>query len=136
MEPPRLELTPLLDVMFLLLTFFIFAFVLMVRLEVTDIRLPAAGVGTPTERVPALTVGIGQEGELTLAGEPTTLDSLPAEIDRRLTEQPGAQLLIAVDERAPAGEVFKLMDALRAAGRTDLRFLRAPTEASGGTPAP
>ena len=48
---PRLELTPLIDVVFLLLTFFVFAMVLSARLEVTDVRLPArARASRPSRR--------------------------------------------------------------------------------------
>ena len=63
---PTLELAPLLDVMFLLLTFFIFAFVIMVRLEVTDIRLPTASTGRGAERVPTVTLALNAEGEVTI----------------------------------------------------------------------
>ena len=50
--PPTVtaELTPLIDVVFLLLTFFILAAVLMVRVDVLGIRLPTLAAGTPLER--------------------------------------------------------------------------------------
>lgn len=132
---PRLELTPLLDVMFLLLTFFIFAFVLMVRLEVTDIRLPTALAGKGVERAPSLTISIREDGALLVADQPTELDQVTVSIDAARQNAPNTQLFIAVDERAPAGAVFKLMDTLRAAGHSDLRFLRAPS-ATGSPAAP
>lgn len=122
----RLELTPLLDVMFLLLTFFIFAFVLMVRLEVTDIRLPGVQAGAPVQRLPSITITVAQDGSLTIAGRAVQLGEVTSAIETARAQEPGAQLLIAVDERSPAGEIFKLMDTLRAAGHSDLRFLRAP----------
>lgn len=134
---PRLELTPLLDVMFLLLTFFIFAFVLMVRLDVTDIRLPVAQAGKGVERAPALTISIREDGSLSIANAPTTIEEVAGAIDAARAIEPKTQLFIAVDERAPAGVVFLLMDALRAAGHSDLRFLRAPAATAGSSsPAP
>jgi biopolymer transport protein ExbD len=131
---PRLELTPLLDVMFLLLTFFIFAFVLMVRLEVTDIRLPVARAGQGVERAPSLTVSVRADGSLALENQPTTLDTVAQSIDAVRQNAPTTQLFIAVDERAPAGVVFLLMDQLRASGHTDLRFLRTPAATSEPAP--
>ncbi len=133
---PRLELTPLLDVMFLLLTFFIFAFVLMVRLEVTDIRLPTITGGQSVQNAPAIAVAIRSDGSFAVSETPTPLDQIPDAIDRAKAAAPTAQLLIAVDQRAPAGEVFRLMDTLRAAGHTDLRFLRAPNSPDSPAPPP
>ncbi len=129
---PRLELTPLLDVMFLLLTFFIFAFVLMVRLEVTDIRLPTAQAGQSVERAPALTISVREDGGYFIADRSMALEEVAPAIDAARSENPSTQLLIAVDERAPAGVVFRLMDTHRAAGPSDLRVRRAPSAPDTG----
>ena len=40
LHEPRLEMTPLLDVVFLLLTFFAFSMLVMVRADVVDVDLP------------------------------------------------------------------------------------------------
>jgi len=130
---PRLELTPLMDVMFLLLTFFILAFVLMVRLEVTDIRLPGAGAGQTEQRQQAVVLALVEDGSLTIDGQPTTLDTLLTDLQARLDANPGAQLVIATDTESRSGRLFELMDALRAGGFADLRFLRLPR---GTPPAP
>jgi len=124
---PRLELTPLMDVMFLLLTFFIFAFVLMVRLEVTNITLPQASAGQQgAERVEAVVIALDAEGALTIDGQPTTIERLSSDLGARLEESPGAQLLIATDAESRSGVLFALVDALKGAGFSELRFIRQP----------
>lgn len=122
----RFELAPLLDVMFLLLTFFIFAFVIMVRLEVTDITLPPASQGRATDRAPAITLALASDGGLTINGRETSLETLALDLQAVIELRPEAQLLIATDVDARSGDLFELVDVLKAAGHVDLRFLRLP----------
>ncbi len=125
----RLELTPLMDVMFLLLTFFIFAFVLMVRLEVTDITLPNATAGQQgAERVAAVLISLDAEGGVRVDDELVEMIDLPATLDARLQETPDAQLLVATDVDSRSGDLFALVDALKTAGFTELRFIRQPDQ--------
>lgn len=133
----RLELTPLLDMMFLLLAFFIFAFVLMVRLDVTDIKLPPVTGGKSVENAPVVVVSLGADGTLKVDQKPVERAQVVGAIGEARAARAGSQLLIAVDEGAPSGELFKLMDELRAAGLQDLKFLRLPTKTApdGATPA-
>lgn len=130
----RLELTPLLDVMFLLLTFFIFAFVIMVRLDITDITLPTASLGQPAERGPTITLTLDADGNMTINARPTSPETLAEDLAAVFELRPEAQLLIATDVDSRSGDLFELIDALKAAGHTDLRFLRQPT--GNSPPAP
>lgn len=120
-------MTPLMDVMFLLLTFFIFAFAVMVRLKVTDVRLPPAGKGADAPRGQTITLTLRATGEIRVQDRTLPLDEVSAEIHRLRAAQGEGALLIAVDEAAPAGDLMLLVDALRDGGFTDLRFLRALT---------
>ena len=80
---------PLIDVVFLLLTFFVFAMVLMVRLDVSDIRLPVGAAGdSPLERAPAITVTLSDEGELAVNGDPAEPDTIVQTLNELLQEQP------------------------------------------------
>ncbi len=130
----RLEIIPLLDVVFLLLTFFIFAIVVMVRLDTTLIELPPATGAPPVAPGPAMTITLDAESNLFIDAIPTTLDGLRAELPAMLTEIPDARLFIATDKNAPAGALFDLVDTMRELGVTDLRFLREPAADDGAEP--
>ncbi|MFM9959109.1 MAG: ExbD/TolR family protein [Phycisphaerales bacterium] len=144
----RFELAPMLDVVFILLTFFIFAMVLSKRFTVTDIRLPRAGTGTDASaaggaQAGAIVVSLRPGGEVRVDDQPVPLDQVPARIAEARKLQPGADVFLAPDVAAASGDLFALMDTLAKAGIRDLRFLRqdaqapapaAPLDAGSPTP--
>ena len=130
---PCLEIIPLLDVVFLLLTFFIFAIVVMVRLDTTSIELPPATDAPPVAPGPAMTITLDADSNLFIDAAPTTLDALRELLPGMLSEIPDARVFIAADTDVPAGSLFELMDSMQSIGITDLRFLREPS-AGGGLP--
>ena len=131
---PRIEIIPLLDVVFLLLTFFIFAIVVMVRIDTTSITLPEATDAPAVAPGPAMTISLDADAQLFIDAEPTTLESLREELPDLLETVPDARLFIAADERAPAGSLFELMDALQALGVSNLQFLRDPADDGSSAP--
>lgn len=145
---PNVEITPLIDVVFLLLTFFVFALILTVRMDATDIRLPEvrSGAESPSTSRP-IVVSMTAEGELTLAQttlagaeEPITPEIASA-IREALLESAGLDaagaaseprlptLMLAIDEQARHGRILELLDALRETGISDFRYLRSPNRA-------
>jgi len=137
MPEPRLELFPLLDVVFLLLTFFIFVLVLTARLEVTEIQLPIAVAGGETKPGPSILLGLKADGSVTLDGREVAVADLLAALTQAQTDKPGATLYIAPDREARNAQLFALIDALAEGGIRDLRFLREPEERPpAGIPSP
>jgi len=119
---------PMIDVVFLLLTFFVFAMVVMVRLDVSEIRLPIGRAGdAPLEQAPAITVTLAADGSLTLNGETAEQSGLIDSLNGLLEKAPDSQVFIGADENSSTGDLFILMDTLRDAGISDLRFLRRPS---------
>lgn len=128
MPEPRLELIPLLDVVFLLLTFFIFAMVLTARLKVTDIRLPAAVAAGEARPGPSILLGLKADGSVMLDGSDIAITDLLAALAQAQADKPGATLYIAPDREARNAQLFALIDALAEGGIRDLRFLREPED--------
>lgn len=121
-------MTPLIDVVFLLLTFFVFALVLMVRAEVLGVSLPALGAVAPAQREPVITVAVLQTGEVRVDGEPVAADGLVEWLNELRGANPSARLLLAADERAPAGDLLRLMDRLTAAGLGEFGIVARPSD--------
>lgn len=122
---PRLEITPLIDVVFLLLTFFVFALVLLVRAEVLDVSLPQLTAGEEAANAQLVTVAIDREGAVFVEGEPVEIAGLAEAVADVREARPEARLVIAVDEEARSGATLAVVDALVARGITEFAVLGA-----------
>ena len=116
-------MTPLIDVVFLLLTFFIFSLVLMVRAETLNVDLPTLRGGSTADSRESITIAITPDGIAAVEGEPAEPIDIPVLVAELLERRPAARLLIAVDDQAPAGAVLRVVDALAEAGITDFALL-------------
>lgn len=130
-----IELTPMIDVVFLLLTFFIFSVALMVRADVLGVSLPELTAGEPAERVEPITVTLRVGGAVSLMGQPVERAELVETLRSLVAERPDAPVLLAADVGAGAGELIELADALVGAGVTRFSVVGRPAE-GGPEPRP
>jgi biopolymer transport protein ExbD len=127
---PRIELIPLLDVVFLLLTFFMYAMILMVRAEFLPLEMQEVTAGEPGLPAPALTVTIDPGGAISVNGEPATLDTVLEPIRAALAEDPATVVYLAADRRGATDRLptfLELYDRLAFAG-VDIRLVGMPPE--------
>lgn len=113
-----IELTPMIDVVFLLLTFFIFSIALMVRADVLGVTLPELTSGQQAPRVEPITVTLRAGGVVSLMGEPVEREALIDALRALHADRPDAPVMLAADVDAGAGELIELADALVGAGIT------------------
>ncbi len=118
----------MIDVVFLLLTFFIFAMVMMVRADVLDLRLPTLGSGDTAPRTGMIIIAIDTDGSITLDAEPAELETIAELVATRIAETSDARVIIATDEDAPAGRVFAVLDRLNAVGISDVSVFGRPAD--------
>lgn len=130
----RLEMTPLIDVMFLLVTYFVYALVLMVRADVIDLSLPSLGSGHPATGT-AITIAIEDSGTILLNGEAVGVDVLAERVKAAQAESPNATLLLAFDTQGRMGVGLEVIDKLMGAGITRFSMVGKPADTSVG-PAP
>jgi biopolymer transport protein ExbD len=111
----RVEMLPLIDVVFLLLTFFIFSMMVMVRLDVLTVNLEPLTTGTAVEptKVESLTVTIDGDGKLFLANAAVTVDGLL----RKLTPPDGSDespmLYIAMSKESRMDRAPVVLDLMK-----------------------
>lgn len=108
------DLTPMLDVVFILLIFFI---VTAVFLQEQAIGLesppPATTPGTPP--VPAIIVAIDHEGLVRVNGRASLLSSVRANIERLRAETPNSAVIIQAHPDARNGQIIKIRDQIASA---------------------
>ena len=114
-----LNLTPLIDIVFLLLIFFMLTSHF-IEEQVIPITLPRAETGGDVTRKDFLEVLITPEGELLVDGEPVQLDDLEQTI-RGALHAPGVRFVkLRGDQAANLGLAVKVIDAARSAGAESL----------------
>jgi biopolymer transport protein ExbD len=125
----RLEMTPLIDVVFLLLTFFIYSFVVMVDARVAPMRLTPLTAGGPRGPGAAQWVSIDAQGSYAINREPVK----PQELDLRLLAisklEPRPTLYVVVESQSPTNlwpPFLHLFDRARAAGLQDITIVGRP----------
>jgi biopolymer transport protein ExbD len=110
----RVELTPLIDVVFLLLTFFIYAMVLMDRVELVPLELKPLEAGmvvTDAAPPPARTLSLDGSGGMFLDREPIALEAVVPTLQATLEEDPETVLYLAVaDEVGPTDRIPVLLE--------------------------
>jgi len=116
----RIEIIPMIDVMFFLLATFMLASLAMQRLDAVKLTLPAGRAQQLAEHEP-LTISVDSRNEIFVNHLPVRPDQIEPTIKRLL--QPDANVVIAADDAAGHGAVVQAMLAARRAGAA--RFLIA-----------
>ncbi len=115
----RIEMIPLIDVIFLLLVAFILFSMTMTVHRGLRLDLPEATTSS-IERESVIVVSVSSDGGIFLEGEPrerTELAKSVMDLHRRFPER---QVLVSGDREASYESIMFVMDALRSAGIVDL----------------
>ena len=132
----QVELTPLIDVTFLLLTFFIYAMVLMDRIELVPLELKPLEAGATIDEEappPARTLSLDGSGSLFLDRDPIALADVVPELQSTLEADPDTVLYLAVsDEIGPSDRTPLLLELWNELRMADIpvRLVGRPTEAA------
>ena len=94
----RVEMMPLNDVVFLLLTFFIYAMVLMVRVEVLPVPLESYISGAPAEVRPSISVTIAVDGNIYVNKTVVSLQDVAITVSDRLEKTPDAAIYLVIED--------------------------------------
>ena len=120
-DEARIEIIPLIDIMFFLLAAFMLVSLSMTHLKRVPINLPAASTGIPDTKEPPYQIAVDANGVTTWEGKIVT----PGEITDRLKAARAAQearVLISADEDARHGNVLAVINSVRAAGVEKISF--------------
>lgn len=110
----RIEIIPMIDVMFFLLVTFMLASLAMQSLNSIAVNLPKGEAESLKHKEP-VTLTVTQDKKLFLDKTPVTLDTLALTLKRMLQGQDQG-LVVAADTAAPEGIVVQAMLAARRAG--------------------
>lgn len=109
-----IDLTPMLDVVFIMLIFFIVT-TSFVKESGIDVNRPSASTAKKKERASIL-VGISQNGEIWIQKRRVDIRSVRANIERMHAESPEGTVVIQADKLSETGILVQVMDQIRLAG--------------------
>lgn len=112
-QPFQINIVPMIDVVFALLTFFIMSTLFLTRSEGLSVNLPRAATGQMQQSAP-LTVTVNAQGQLALNRQTIDLRNLQARVRSLVRPNTPTLVIINADERVSHGQVVAVMDQLRA----------------------
>lgn len=116
-----INVTPLLDVMLVLLVIFIVTAPLLAQSLRLD--LPTAEGAQPGGAAAALTIALDAEGRLYWGEEPVTAEALAERIRAAARRDPGTEVQLRADRAVPYGRVAELIGLVQAGGLSRIGFV-------------
>ncbi|MFK5914207.1 MAG: biopolymer transporter ExbD [Woeseiaceae bacterium] len=116
------SLTPLIDIVFLLLVFFMLT-AHFVKDEVLDITLPEAESATTLDNEEALEIVLDKRGHILIKQKYIAVSDLDKILQQMLSGRKNKQVILRGDEVAQLGLTVKVMDAARKAGAVSLDII-------------
>ncbi len=110
----HLDIAPLIDIVFLLLVFFMLTSTFLVP-EAIELELPESKTAIATEIQPVV-VSLDRAGSLALNGENITLEELQQAIKPLLNSSDDTSITLKSDARTEVQTLLEVMDEIRAAG--------------------
>ncbi|HMN76956.1 MAG TPA: biopolymer transporter ExbD [Burkholderiaceae bacterium] len=127
-----INMTPLIDVMLVLLVIFMVTAPLMASSLKLD--LPASDAAQPSDTPKFIAVAITPEGELYLDEEKLDAVAFDARLAQAASRSPDIEVRLRADKRTPYGDVAELIGRLQKAGLNRIAFVTEPVQAQ--TPGP
>lgn len=123
-EDNEINMTPMLDIVFIMLIFFIVTTSFIKPSGIT-VDQPTAATAESRDASNIL-VGIDPEGQIFIDDRQVEVSAVRAAIERLRSENPDSAVILQADEKAPSGLLVRVMDQVRQAGVEDMAIAAQP----------
>jgi len=111
----RIEMLPLIDIVFLLLVFFIYAMLSMAVHRGLPINLPVSSTAEVDKNL-LLSISIDSAGAVSVDKTPIPVEELGSYLKQKMTGQEKPGVLLFADNRLPYQQLFSVLDQIKLAG--------------------
>jgi biopolymer transport protein ExbD len=133
----RIEIIPLIDVIFCILTFFIVATLQFTRQQALNLDLPTARTAQAQIRQQQpLLVSVDLIGQTYIDKQPVTVERLQQEIQGYLRQNPSGTVLLYAAKATSYNDVIRVLDLLRSVGGDRVSLGTLPAGVSPATTTP
>ena len=130
---PTLNIIPLIDVLVVLLIFYIATTVFKHSQPKINIKPPASETATVTHETPPVVIYVTSDSKFFLDDAPVEASGLADLLKSKIAANPAFKVAMKADTDAPFGAITKVLDAAHLAGITDLPTFMNPAKKSGDT---
>ena len=123
-EESAVDLTPMLDIVFIMLIFFIVT-ASFVKEAGVDVQRPGASTAQSKARA-SIFVAITENNEIWVDKRQVDVRAVGANIERLLAENPQGSVVIQADKNSKSGLVVQVMDAARMVGVESVSIAAEP----------
>jgi biopolymer transport protein ExbD len=135
-EEPGLPLTPLIDIIFILLIFYISISRMNQADSQLSVRIPTASAGeTPSRTIGDVVINVGQDGTYLVNNQNLDAIQLRDRLARLAAIVPGQSVIIRSDGQAAWDAVCAVLDACALADIWNIKFAVLPEKSTAGQPA-
>lgn len=133
-QEPRIELVPLIDVIFCILTFFLLAGLQVARQQAISVDIPKASSGAPAARE-LLMVTLNDKGQLFLEQQPMLVPGQLIEAVKQYRQaRPNSSIVLYASKQVSYNQVVEVLDALRGVAGDRVALATLPTNITAPTP--
>ncbi len=126
-EEARIELIPLIDVIFCILTFFLLAALQLTRQQAVNVDLPQAETGTVQMQELKLFVSVDQLGQTYVDKQPVTREQLYQLLLTYKRARPDGLIVLSASKMASYNDVIQVLDLLRSVGGDRVALATIPS---------
>ena len=109
---PQINILPMIDIIFVILSFFIVSSLYLVKLESIPLNLPNAGTSKKELSDPMI-VSLDVEGNIYINKNISTRESFENDISKLIVNEDKKYILIRADKDIKYGEVIYVLDIIR-----------------------
>ena len=131
----RIEIIPLIDIMFFLLASFMMVSLSQVHMKGMKVNLPKGASGETQSKRDYISVSVDEGGRWYFDKQELSSDQMQEKLKQVHQENPEAKVFVRGDRDTVHGNIVHLLDMLRSAGFYKISF-EIKSEALKGVPAP
>jgi biopolymer transport protein ExbD len=118
----RIEIIPLIDIMFFLLASFMMVSLSQVHMKGMKVNLPEGKSGEPQSKKDYVSLSVDKEGTYYFDKQAIKLEEILPRLQQVFKTNPEAKIFIRGDTDAVHGNVTRMLDQIRSSGFTKLSF--------------
>jgi biopolymer transport protein ExbD len=131
----RIEIIPLIDIMFFLLASFMMVSLSQTTMKGMKVNLPIGSSGQTQSKKDYVSLSVDRDGYSYIDKERVPLEEIGPRLHRTYLTNPDAKIFVRGDAEAVHGNVTRVLDQIRSSGYTKISF-EIKSQASSGIPAP